>query len=548
MTRVPAEHGPSAQVSAPKVERIPAALAFETLLRSALGGNRPLPTAEQPVGAAPAPLAEGSDTNAERDPKRRLAATVDADDEAAAPEQPTADNHRPALKRHPTAALDLKSLLGALDEERPTPNVKQAASREPAPAKTPAARANVEHSPMLPQIALPADEDVPSDPAQPEIEMVRRPGPGRHERAASDAVDPEPRVSRSKLHRAEGEMDRGRTTDQADNHPRHPRVEHMVTPQAEPAARPAAGEAPPQPAVAVNLPRHEAPAPRTRQGETMPRAGVPMATQPPTSAQRGTVTLQPNDRPDPGIGEDDPTGEQSPRLDLRRLPTLGETGAMSRLGAKPEVVRRETHFAPVMEPVIFKPAPAATAPTPAKDIVLPRPAPEAESPPVVQQLRQALETLNLNGSVASLDDPIMDRLLQTDAAPRMATAAPTPVRLVELQLHPAALGTLSVTMRLSSLGLKVSVVASVRETAERLADDKAELADLVRRIGYDGAEVTIEAATGTGSGGAGSGDRPGSSDGQEDRRRVLETFTIEPGSVGPGGAVSKTPVRTEIIV
>ena len=86
---------------------------------------------------------------------------------------------------------------------------------------------------------------------------------------------------------------------------------------------------------------------------------------------------------------------------------------------------------------------------------------------------------------------------------------------MELQLQPAALGTLTVTMRLSGAGIKVSVVASQRETATRLSEDRTELTQIIRRAGYDAAEITVEAAAGTGGGTGdqsspqGGGSRPG---------------------------------------
>jgi flagellar hook-length control protein FliK len=107
--------------------------------------------------------------------------------------------------------------------------------------------------------------------------------------------------------------------------------------------------------------------------------------------------------------------------------------------------------------------------------------------------------------------------------------------VVEIQLHPASLGALTVTMRLSSAGLKVNVTASVRETAQRLDTDKAELNELIRRAGYDAAEISIEAASATDA------DAGGDGAAGEDRDRPARSESAEP---PPAPAPTRPPAQT----
>jgi chemotaxis protein MotD len=178
----------------------------------------------------------------------------------------------------------------------------------------------------------------------------------------------------------------------------------------------------------------------------------------------------------------------------------------------PEVTRRETHFAPVLRQDTAPsrtPAPGMREPgAPAKQ---PPAAPASGADPATppRSDTQATPRTDTQAIMAQIVQAIASGASQKPGprepqpssqthqpAPVQATQSQAgPVRMVEIQLHPASLGSLTVTMRLSPAGLKVSVTASVRETAHRLETDKAELTDLIRRAGYDAAEVSIDMAS-----------------------------------------------------
>ncbi|MEM9356965.1 MAG: flagellar hook-length control protein FliK [Pseudomonadota bacterium] len=74
------------------------------------------------------------------------------------------------------------------------------------------------------------------------------------------------------------------------------------------------------------------------------------------------------------------------------------------------------------------------------------------------------------------------------------TRSIAPVRVVELSLQPASLGAISVTMRLSGSGLRVSIVATSLETTDLLQEESEKLAALLKSIGYDSDEITVRYA------------------------------------------------------
>jgi hypothetical protein len=86
---------------------------------------------------------------------------------------------------------------------------------------------------------------------------------------------------------------------------------------------------------------------------------------------------------------------------------------------------------------------------------------------------------------------------ETRSAP-VPAASPTPaspIRILEIALQPAALGSLTVTFRLTSTGtLKVAVTATERETAIALEEDTDALAAVVAAAGYTVEEITVRHA------------------------------------------------------
>lgn len=230
-----------------------------------------------------------------------------------------------------------------------------------------------------------------------------------------------------------------------------------------------------------------------------------------------------------------------PRSEFRHFrPVAIASIGLPRNDAPPEVTRRETHFAPVLRLPTMLPVSEALAVPLRPEVSLetlgyPGPTSAASSlaRPAFAQLEQALDTL-----LSPVDST---KAVENVTAPK-AAGSMVPVRIIELQLHPAALGTLTVTMRLSSAGLKVSVMASVRETAERLSEDRDELAALVRRAGYDDAEISIDASSAR-SAGDGDADAGGASHGdrrdRSDRPPGAKNTSIESnaGSVTRGKAL-----------
>ena len=196
------------------------------------------------------------------------------------------------------------------------------------------------------------------------------------------------------------------------------------------------------------------------------------------------------------------------------------------------VTRRETHFAPVMMPQRDRglgAAPRTTGidtPPPVSDAS----APSSESRAATEQLGRLIERTLPELRGAEMRAPTPTQLMDAAARPQ-AQQAQGPVRVVELHLQPATLGSLTVTMRLSAGGLKVNVVTSVRETAARLGDDRAELTQLIRRAGYEATEITVEPASAPQGGGSGEDNAPSGGERRDPeerratRRPVDETRT-----------------------
>ncbi|MCF3932455.1 flagellar hook-length control protein FliK [Acuticoccus sp. M5D2P5] len=199
----------------------------------------------------------------------------------------------------------------------------------------------------------------------------------------------------------------------------------------------------------------------------------------------------------------------------------------------PRVVRRETHFAPIMKPEVTAPATSTASSRETSVPDAPDRAPPSRHEPVLDQIKRAFE------AIPKAPNPVDGR---PSAMLQPATVQPTrtdgPVRVVEIQLQPASLGTLSVTFRLTPYGLKVTMSANMRDTAQRLQDDRAELVDLIRRAGYGKVDVSIETASAAGDPGT-SGGFEGRSDARPGGRRDRHPAGAFPDPVGdvqrPGG-------------
>jgi len=206
------------------------------------------------------------------------------------------------------------------------------------------------------------------------------------------------------------------------------------------------------------------------------------------------------------------------------------------------VTRRETHFAPVRQrdpaaaghagatsqppsvaPALpqhlgLAPLPSGAALPPAQSSTAP-PAARPEASIILGQIVQAIVARG-DGAAAGAPEPSAAAPTSQAAQPVTIAAAAGPVRIVEIQLQPAALGALTVTMRLSPAGLKVTVSASSRETAQLLDENRKELAELIRGVGYDGADVTVEQAAAANADAGGSGPGAGGNPPSERRRPV----------------------------
>lgn len=77
---------------------------------------------------------------------------------------------------------------------------------------------------------------------------------------------------------------------------------------------------------------------------------------------------------------------------------------------------------------------------------------------------------------------------QTPDAPRQGGG---PLRLLDIQLHPADLGTVTVRMRMSDSGLEVRLSADNAETARMLRNDHVKLADMLAAEGVEEARVSV---------------------------------------------------------
>lgn len=92
----------------------------------------------------------------------------------------------------------------------------------------------------------------------------------------------------------------------------------------------------------------------------------------------------------------------------------------------------------------------------------------------------------IGAELARMADPTPS---QTSADAQTRTGGP--LRLLDIQLNPSDLGTVTVRMRLSDQGLDVRISASNPATARMLQADQARLGDLLKSQGIEGANVTV---------------------------------------------------------
>lgn len=167
--------------------------------------------------------------------------------------------------------------------------------------------------------------------------------------------------------------------------------------------------------------------------------------------------------------------EAKPRGEIAPAGASGGRDAlvdMRALRMAANVVRLETHFPPVEPPAI----------TPER----PRDRPAGAANGIVEQIRVAIDGVDRTVAAAAPAAP--------PAAPQ-AAAAPGVIRVLEIALQPAALGTLTVTFRLTAAGtMKVAVSASERDTALTLAEEREELAAIIGASGYAVEDVTVRFA------------------------------------------------------
>ncbi len=145
------------------------------------------------------------------------------------------------------------------------------------------------------------------------------------------------------------------------------------------------------------------------------------------------------------------------------------------------ISRQETHLAPVRQP-------SAIADHVWRRHIGPEIKAELRTEPakttsvgVVDQVSQALD--GMRSEVAAK--------MQQATQQSMPSRSLPPVKIVEISLQPASLGAIAITMRLTGTGLRVTVSATSRETAEQLREDRDALAALIGSAGYEANEIIV---------------------------------------------------------
>ncbi|MBJ3778695.1 flagellar hook-length control protein FliK [Acuticoccus mangrovi] len=379
-----------------------------------------------------------------------------------------------------------------------TPPATLSADNDAAPTPPPV--------PAVPEEVVPQAATMPTPPTAPNVLATATP-PETPQPAPAEATAASPKGATA--HTVAEKVAATRTPLPPPSNDRHPdpQTGHAAPRQAIPTmpAPPAAIEAPAAPSAIPSPDGPEVTAPRTIADAARTQTALPAA-----------ATHQPDPR---RVQPIQPNREERSRD----------------LGGGPRVVRQETHFAPVMrrDPVegpILRTSGGSAGERPA----LPQSLPEPNL--VIDSLKRALSGLAKSfGTPIDVASPAPSAVQSTSPAapppaPSSTTAAPAPtptpdgpVRIIELQLQPASLGTLTVTMRLSPVGLRVTLSANSRETAQRLTEERSELTEAIRRAGYAGVEVSVEEASAAQShGGDTFTDTGGSSGGRDESHRGTE--------------------------
>jgi len=195
--------------------------------------------------------------------------------------------------------------------------------------------------------------------------------------------------------------------------------------------------------------------------------------------------------------------------------------AKSASAASATVVKQETHFEPVREAANAARDAGAAASRAAKDAGMPTP--DASSP------APSVETAGGNPQQATAVPPrpaqqIADRIASEasflDSASQVAfepaqSGSSSPVKVLQIQLQPADLGTVTVRLELKQSELEVHVEASRAETADMLRSDKDALSNLLRSAGYNVDAGSIRVVEGDRSGATGQGGQQGAQGNQQ---------------------------------
>ncbi|MDH4983663.1 flagellar hook-length control protein FliK [Hyphomicrobium sp. D-2] len=172
---------------------------------------------------------------------------------------------------------------------------------------------------------------------------------------------------------------------------------------------------------------------------------------------------------------------------------IAESETAPRQTLRAQVVRQEAHFPPVMPQAPEGDGTVDAAGTATLEGVL----------PVVDELamagtRPAQQVADRIGAGIAAD-AVFSRHLAGEADP----ATPKPVlKVLQIQLQPADMGTVTVRMELKNEGLMVHVEASRSDTAELIRNDQDTLSKLLRSAGYAIDATSIRVVEGDRSGGS----------------------------------------------
>lgn len=121
--------------------------------------------------------------------------------------------------------------------------------------------------------------------------------------------------------------------------------------------------------------------------------------------------------------------------------------------------------------------------------------PQSLPPATIHRLAQALGAeVRAMAAEASLHSSSADRTPKTITI----KASESALRVLNLQLHPAELGTVTVKMKLAGDTLEMELHVEREETAQLLRHDSEKLSALLRGSGYRPDVISIQAADGTG--------------------------------------------------